>query len=193
MKKIKSEKGQVMVEFSLVLPLFLLLLFAIIEISYISYHQVLFDHTMRSATWRVREARIENSVMAGAHYGNEYIYEGEGARSLIMKSIGETNDSVFGKLDMNQLTIDRPRIIFYLDDNKEYKYQKPARLDYLTYDEAKPTKVEYKILLVKIQGDANYRIPSVTPFTKLIFKDGLVLKKDLNKIKITKINSINGA
>ena len=47
-KKIRSSSGQALVEFALVLPLFLLVVFAVIEISNIGYSYVTLNNAVRS-------------------------------------------------------------------------------------------------------------------------------------------------
>ena len=47
-KKCKSSPGQALVEFALVLPLFLLLIFAVVEISNVGYSYVTLNNAVRS-------------------------------------------------------------------------------------------------------------------------------------------------
>ncbi|KUO66577.1 MAG: pilus assembly protein TadE [Gracilibacter sp. BRH_c7a] len=47
-KKWRSSSGQALVEFALVLPLFLLLIFAVVEISHVGYSYVTLNNAVRS-------------------------------------------------------------------------------------------------------------------------------------------------
>lgn len=49
----KSERGQSMVEFALVFPLFLALLFGIIDLGYSGYQVACFDYSYMNASWGV--------------------------------------------------------------------------------------------------------------------------------------------
>lgn len=69
-KKIRSSSGQALVEFALVLPLFLLLVFAVIEISNIGYSYVTLNNAVRSGA-RVAslggvDSQVTNTISSSA-------------------------------------------------------------------------------------------------------------------------------
>ncbi len=65
-KKCKSSPGQALVEFALVLPLFLLLIFAVVEISNVGYSYVTLNNAVRSgarvASLGGLDSNIRNTV-----------------------------------------------------------------------------------------------------------------------------------
>ena len=52
--KVKSENGQSMVEFAVIIPIFMLLVCAVIDYGWIGFQYIAFDYSARSTTWTVR-------------------------------------------------------------------------------------------------------------------------------------------
>lgn len=176
-KKIKNEKGQVLVEYALVLPIFLLMLFSIIEIGWIGYQKVILDHTFRKTTYEYRFTKQDaQSALQGYHRA----YRGYQAEEMIKSQIKATDNRALGIIDIDRLSIDNAFIEMW-PGGRKFVYKKPKGYDLYPSQEAKTT---YSMVTYEIDGIIRYRVPPLTPFSKLFFGErGLLLEKSLYKAK----------
>ena len=173
----KSEKGQILVEYAIVIPIFLLLLFAIIEIGWVGYQKVVLDYTFRKASW---EFNIPANDAKAALAGGYIDYQGWVAEEMIKKQIQTSDKRVLGIVDVDRLIIDYPVITLY-PGKRVFRYEKPEEFTISQVQEAKAT---FSMVTFEITGRARYNIPPITPFSRMFFgEQGLEIKKDLYKAK----------
>lgn len=172
----KEEKGQAIVEYALVLPIFLLILMFIIDVGWIGYQKVIFDYTCRNSVWDLRIARDETWVM---NEGEQIIRSGQYANDLLSAQFKKVDENTSNSIDMDKVSISHGQISMYPGE-KEYKYKKPEDTEegVVVY-----TDFKYKTVTVEIEGKIEYQIELLTPLTKPFFKDGIKLTNNVYKAK----------
>lgn len=168
MLRFRKESGQSMVEFALVLPVFLMILFAIIDFSWIGYQYICFDYSYREASW---ELSIDNDQIEQERYIN-----GKDATQLILRNV---KNSALGIITDN-LTVSNAKI--HLWSNKKTDHYPGAGSKY----EDKTNYWRY----MELTANLKYKIYPITPLGKLFIKDALVYTKKVDKTRLLQTKSV---
>lgn len=180
---IKNEKGQSMVEYALVLPIFLMILMFIIDVGWIGYQKVMFDYTCRNTAWQLRLNGDEDWVL---NNGRQIVRSGEYANSLLTNQFKQVDIDASNRIDMNKVSVSNGQISIYPGE-KEYRYKKP---DSIPDDVVVNTDVKFKTVTMEIEGKIEYQVYALTPLTKPFFKDGIKLTNNLYKAKRTILRTV---
>ncbi len=174
----KNEKGQAMVEYALVLPIFLMLLMFIIDVGWFIYQKAIFDHTCRNSAWELRLRQDEQWVM---NNGRKIVHSGEYANNLLASQFKRVDESSNSRIDMNKVSVANGQIGIYPGE-KEYRYKRP---DAIPEEIVVHTDLKFKTVTMEIEGKIEYQVYALTPLTKPFFKDGIKLTNNLYKAKKT--------
>lgn len=172
----KEEKGQAMVEYALVLPIFLLILLFIIDVGWIGYQKIMFDYTCRNSAWDLRLGGDEDWVMNNSA---KIVRNGDYANRLLAEGFKKTDEKSSNSIDMKKINISKGYIGMY-PGQKEYKYKKPEDMpENVVFN----TNTKFRTVTIEIEGKIEYQVYALTPLTKSFFKDGIKLTNNLYKVK----------
>ncbi|MFM1602636.1 TadE/TadG family type IV pilus assembly protein [Helcococcus ovis] len=159
----KSEKGQGMVEFALVFPMFIFICLFIIEVGWIAYNYISFDYTYRVASWEIRPNYDNESDAPRSLYHDEVetlIKNKLIENGLSTQGVRITGASIsFSKKDENVVTING-----YTDKSRKY--------------------------YMEIKGDMTKEVPLITPVGKMFMGSSFPLTKKLDKLRLIESKAI---
>lgn len=152
----KNERGQGMVEFSLVFPMFIFICLFIIEVGWIAYNYISFDYNYRVASWEIRVP-----------------YNNDGTHNFPLYN-DEVKKHVFYELKKNNvatddLDIEDASIVF---TRKDKIVKRPEKND---------RESRY---YMKIQGKMIKNVTMITPVGKLFVGDSFKMSKKLDKLRL---------
>lgn len=153
----KSEKGQGMVEFALVFPMFIFICLFIIEVGWIAYNYISFDYTYRVASWEIRPYYDNTSPNPRDLYNQE-------VESLIYAKLKENG------LSTRDIEITGASISFKTKEEKVVEINRRienARKYYM-----------------EIKGDMTKKVPLITPVGKMFMGSSFPLTKKLDKLRL---------
>jgi len=189
----KKETGQAMVEFALVFPVFLLLLFAVIDFGWLGYQQLLFESTFQMTAWDFKMI-LQNS--SGGSLSDIDILERDIKTEYVVSSPGEVvNVSGVGTFGLGEgirqhMLQSAPGL---LDDSCLYLTDASAKFwieeEPETYN-AGGTFIRTDVLQVKAEIDAElrYEVEPLTPLTKAFFPAGKkVFSKSLVRERLERV------
>lgn len=153
----KSEKGQGMVEFALVFPMFIFICLFIIEVGWIAYNYISFDYTYRVASWELRPSYDNNEVNPRSLYNYE-------VEKLIYDKLKENGLSTSG-IEIKDATISFNTKI---EDVVEINGRKEQARKYY----------------MEIKGDMTKKVPLITPVGKMFMGSSFPLTKKLDKLRL---------
>lgn len=153
----KSEKGQGMVEFALVFPMFIFICLFIIEVGWIAYNYISFDYTYRVASWEIRPQYDRESKYPSPLYNHnveDLIYTKLKENGLSTSGIKITSASItFETKDEDVVTING-----YTDKSRKY--------------------------YMEIKGNMTKKVPLITPVGKMFMGSSFPLTKKLDKLRL---------
>ncbi|MFM1515773.1 TadE/TadG family type IV pilus assembly protein [Helcococcus ovis] len=159
----KSEKGQGMVEFALVFPMFIFICLFIIEVGWIAYNYISFDYTYRVASWELRPKYDNTSKQPRGLYNGEVenlIYDKLKENGLSTSGIKITDASIsFSTKDEDVVTINN-----YTDKSRKY--------------------------YMEIKGNMTKEVPLITPVGKMFMGSSFPLTKKLDKLRLLESKAI---
>lgn len=153
----KSEKGQGMVEFALVFPMFIFICLFIIEVGWIAYNYISFDYTYRVASWELRPQYDNTSEQPRGLYNSE-------VERLIYDKLKENGLSTSG-IEIKGATISFNTKI---EDVVEINGRKEQARKYY----------------MEIKGDMTKKVPLITPVGKMFMGSSFPLTKKLDKLRL---------
>lgn len=153
----KSEKGQGMVEFALVFPMFIFICLFIIEVGWIAYNYISFDYTYRVASWEIRP---------------KYNNDEENPRGL---SGHEVEDLIHTKLKENGLSTSGIEI-------KDATISFNTKIEDVV--EINGRKEQARKYYMEIKGDMTKKVPLITPVGKMFMGSSFLLTKKLDKLRL---------
>ncbi|MFM1533713.1 TadE family protein [Helcococcus ovis] len=159
----KSEKGQGMVEFALVFPMFIFICLFIIEVGWIAYNYISFDYTYRVASWEIRPYydKVEKPVNLYDYQVKQLIYSKLKENGLSTRDISITEASIeFKTKDEEVLKINN-----YIEKTRKY--------------------------YMEIKGNLTKNIPLITPVGKAFMGSSFPLTKKLDKLRLLESMSLN--
>lgn len=159
----KSEKGQSMVEFALVFPMFIFICLFIIEVGWIAYNYISFDYTYRVASWELRPIYNNEEKYPRGLFGYEVenlIYDKLKENGLSTSGIKITDAFIsFSTKDEDVVTINR-----YTDRTRKY--------------------------YMEIKGNMTKEVPLITPVGKMFMGSSFPLTKKLDKLRLLESKAI---
>lgn len=168
MVKLKNEKGQSIIEFALVLPMFIFLLFFIIDVAWINYQTISFDYAYRQASWKlsISDSDLSKNRYLTGYYIDNLLIDNieEKATGIIDKNLSIANASLY--LWSESVTEKYPGAIEY-----EYDYH----YNYWRY--------------MRIKGDFTYKIHPITPVGKILVGEEIVKTKYLEKERLLQVKN----
>ena len=169
MIKKRKESGQALVEYALVLPIFIAVLCVIIDCAWIGYQYIAFDYSYREASW-------ELSVTDG-DISQPYKLSGAQATQPIMSNMAST------ALGINKanLSIGNDATISLWSVTKTDQYPGSRTGSYETQ------KNYWRYM--QIQAKLTYKVHPLTPVGKTLFGKTLTYTKALDKTRLTQIQN----
>ena len=162
-RKIKNEKGQTLVEFAIVLPIFIFLLFFIIDVAWVTFQTISFDYGYRQASW---EISVDDPDLSRTK-----TYSGSYVNNLLKTNIlTNANDMISNNLFIYDGSI------FLWSDIVTEKYPGYTYGDYEYY--------EHYMRYMRIRAYLWYRIEPLTPIGKLFFGNNFYQFKNLDKERL---------
>lgn len=117
---LKGEKGQGMVEFALVFPVFIMILLLIIEVGWLTYQQTVFDQSYMYSSWTVQAADFGDSDLLET-CPSSAVYSGNTVSDALMTRI---KDASFWGFIPSNLIINSAQAVLH---NEEVTYLVPGR------------------------------------------------------------------
>lgn len=184
-----SEKGQAMIEYAIILPIFLLVLFAVIDVGWITYQKAMFTYTCRQTGWDMRLKEDDEWVL---HSGVPISRDGGYANMLLTEQFRKVNgekDATY--INLENITVTNGSVVIY-PGKKDYKTKTP---DYLPKTTSAGNGTLYNTTTVEVKGKIEYRVRPLTPFFKVFAKDGenkneLTFTNNLYKIKRSAMKTV---
>ena len=156
----KSEKGQALVEFAMVLPIYLFLLFLIINMGWIMFQYFSFDYAYREAAYEM--VVIDEATGAAAN---------ESIKSAIIDKASW--------LDGDNLTVDNARI--KVEYNEEVPYYTPMLEDGKLYTLKQLQTWVYAEITADIQYDIKFLVPFGDDFISQITVNKELIKERVER------------
>lgn len=162
-RKRKSEKGQAMVEFALVFPIFLLMVMTIIDIGWIGLKTLTFDYSFRVGSWELR--------LDDPNIDQNYYFDGADTANYIKseftkKAVGINSSEIRIENPYVELTTQRENII------QPNGYARLHRRRYM-----------------QIKADIVYEFELATPIGRAIFGEKYKIVKKLDKFRLLQLKS----
>ncbi|WP_350343111.1 TadE/TadG family type IV pilus assembly protein [Proteinivorax tanatarense] len=179
LKVVKNEQGQAMVEYALVLPVFLLLLMFVIDVGWITYQKVMFNHVCRRTSWDISLPQEEEWVMTN---NRPIVRSGFRANRILREQFSKANEDTTNHIDLSNVSISNGKVSIY-PGSKVYKYNAPRGVP---SDQA---DVHFGTTTIEIQGVIEYTIEPLTPLSKPFFRDGINLTNNLYKARRIRMQS----
>lgn len=144
-----------MTEFALSFIIFITLIFAIIDFSWIGFQTIAFDYAYKVSSW---ELFLPDEDVHGTYVFQGPTYDKKLKAQIKISSAG---------LKMDKVEVKNTKITIY---SKTLIVTKPDGV----------RRVEYKQYM-DINSDIKYTIVPLTPFGRALFKDNIVINKKLEK------------
>lgn len=161
MRVLKNKNGQALVEFALVLPLFLMLTFAVIDLGWMMNKYLTFDYAYRNASWTM-------SISYDSDYSQTI--SGESAKKAIKEAMKKTSSLV----DEEDLSVSDAKLKCWTEKKDYYTPKSGGGTDQNT------KKWRY----AQITASLVYTVEPLTPVGKVIFGEQLTFTKNLEKNRL---------
>lgn len=166
-----SQKGQAMVEFALVLPLFLLIILFIIDFCWIAYQKSMFEECVIHASWDISADEL-GDMDPLEDVPARKVYSGATVKNSLLHSIQES--SLWGLYPL-RISVENATATLY---NSETSFDVPGR---------KPTDIVSAISRTRhmdLQADLSYAVSPLTFIGRLVFGDNVQIEKHLECTRI---------
>lgn len=157
LSKFRKETGQTLVEFALLIPIFLALVFFIIDLGWITQNYLTFDYAYRIAATQMNITESESGNKANKHIKTETV-----ALSPLPK-LTNANLSVSDSI----ITVTTEPIDYYTPDGSGGTDRHTRRWTY-----------------ADVYSNLTYKMNPVTPIGKAIFGENITFTKELNKHRL---------
>lgn len=166
-----KESGQGIVEFALVFPIFLVIIFAIIDFGWIGYQKASFEYGYIQASWYV-SANDLNDYDDLERVGSEKTYEGAILSDLLREDMKNSSLGV----NSTKLSIRDAKAVLH---NKEGKFN---------VSELDGSEVEaYGITrYMDLTASIDYEVQPLTFLGRSLFGENLSFTKDLNRTRVVR-------
>jgi Flp pilus assembly protein TadG len=166
----RKESGQALIEYALVLPLFLMVLCATIDCAWIGYQYICFDYSYREASWELS--------VADGDVSQPYTLSGWQASTPIIQNMEATALGI----DRDNLSVDNASIYQWSDRKTDY-YPGAEKGTY----EKKENYWRYMQIVAKLK----YQVYPPTPVGQVLFGKRLTYTKMLDKLRLKQIKSVS--
>lgn len=166
-----NERGQAIVEFALVIPVFLLIIFIIIELGWIGYQKNLFAQGYTHASWDITAEKL-NDMDPLTSSNSVNTYSGSLVEDLIKDALKES--SLWG-FDSNNLVIRNARATLY---NRETEFDVPGRVP------GTATSAKSITRYMDISADLEYNIKPIMGLANFVNSSFLRDEKQLNYTRV---------
>ncbi|SFH98966.1 Flp pilus assembly protein TadG [Tindallia magadiensis] len=109
MNPLKEKRGQAILEYVLVAPLFLAAFLMVIDVGWVSYQRVLFDYTVRHASWEWRPSGATQNIVLNGH---QRVFSGSVANDALRDQLINENN-LTSHLRTSDITVRNGRINVY--------------------------------------------------------------------------------
>ncbi len=171
LSKLKKEEGQTLVEFAIVVPLLLLIIFSIIEFGWFGYQMNLFNQGYMHASWDVTAAEL-NDLNPITAVGGTATYDGSLVEDLIRNAIKES--SLWGFEEAN-LTVTNGKAVL---TNTESTFAVPGRKSGEVINATTITRS------MKLTATITYQIKPLIGFGEVFFGNSITMKKELDCVRV---------
>lgn len=165
-KKEHGEAGQALVEFALVLPVFLLVLFGIIELGWMEYQEISFTQGVAHAAWDVSADQLgDHDAMTGA--GSHKSYSGASVQRLVADAVAKNSLWAFQR---DNLTVRSATATLYNDEST-------ASVPGIRSGET--TEARAVTRYMELRAEISYKIDSVTGLGSWFFRAPVELTREI--------------
>ena len=161
----KNETAGVMVEFALTFILFIMIVFAVIDFSWVGFQRLSFDYSYQMASWNIYKAYDSD--------GTQYVV-GHEAKNLIRNNIAE---GAVG-LKKENLKVDNAKITL---STEKRTITNP--------DSSKQTERRRHMDIV---AKVSYTIMPLTPLGEMMFGEKIVMGKELRRHRLLSVKTTSG-
>jgi hypothetical protein len=168
----RNECGQSIVEFGLILPLFLLILFFIVDFGWLAYQNASFEYGYMQASWTVSADDL-GDMDELENVPSEKIYSG----ALVADTIrSDLNNSSIGISSDNLEVIDAKAVLY----NEEEYFNVAGRVP------GEKIKAVSRTRYMKLSAVLRYHAQPITYVGKIFFGDRVSFEKDLSRIRVVR-------
>lgn len=181
-KRCKGERGQAMVEFALVFPIFILIVLFIVDVSWIAAQRTAFDHGCIYSSWSISADEFgDHDLLEDS--ASEMVYT-DGVSDALMANIRESN--IWGLVSDN-VTVYNARARCY---NREENYDVPGRIIYSSGNDV--TEASSMTRYMDLTADIRYDIYPLTFVGRIFFGSRITLEKQYETTKIMRSQRRSG-
>lgn len=155
--KFRKDNGQTLVEFALVVPVFLAFVFFIIDLGWITQNYLTFDYAYRVAATQMKITQSESGNQANNHIKNENVAVSP------LPNLTTANLSVSGSI----ITVTTEPVDYYTPNASGGTDRHTRRWTY-----------------ADIYSNLTYQMKPITPIGKTIFGENITFTKELNKHRL---------
>ena len=167
-----KESGQALIEFALVFPLFLLILFAIIDFGWIGYQKASFEYGYMQASWYVSADDL-NDYDTLENTPSKKTYIGSVVADVLREDL---EDSSIGIIPTN-LSVRNARATLY---NEKGSFSVPGPSGKADNEAEGITRY------MDVSASIVYEVQSLTFLGKTLFGDNFSFKKDLDRTRVVR-------
>ena len=168
---LKQDKGQGMVEFALVFPIFIIIILFIIEIGWMTYQQTVFDQSYQYSSWSVQASDFGDSDPLDT-CPSSVVYSGNTVSDPLVERIKEA--SFWGFLSENLTVSDAQAVM----KNEEKSFSVPGRTPGDTVTAISRTRY------MDLKATLSYDIYPLTFLGRQVFGSRVTKEKKLSCIRV---------
>ncbi|MEY8353960.1 TadE family protein [Lachnospiraceae bacterium 54-53] len=168
---LKGEKGQGMVEFALVFPVFFMILLLIMETGWLTYQQTVFDQSYQYSSWTLQASDLGDSDSLES-CPSRAVYSGNAVSDPLITRIKEA--SFWGFIPENMVVNNAQAVLH----NEEETFSVPGRTPSETVTAVSRTRY------MDINADISYDIYPLTYLGRQIFGARITKEKKINCSRI---------
>lgn len=181
-KRFKGERGQGLVEFALVFPIFLAIVLFIVDVGWITAQRTAFDHGCIYSTWSISADEIGDSdPLEDISSETKYI---DGVNEALLANIKTSN--IWGLIS-NNIHVSNATARCY---NREESFHVPGRV--VSDTEAGVLEASTMTRYMDLSANIRYDIYPITFIGKLFFGESITLEKQYETTKIVRSQSRSG-
>ncbi|MFW5649593.1 MAG: TadE family protein [Candidatus Alkaliphilus sp. MAG34] len=166
-----KESGQAILEFALIFPVFLLILFGIIDFGWIGYQRMSFEYGYIQSSWYISAGDLNDYDLL-EDVPSENLYTGAIVADLLREGLENSSLGIMPK----KLGVKNARATLY---NKKEEFKVPGRNELGVLNEG------YGITrYMDVNALIDYEIQPLTFVGRTFFGDNITFKKELNRTRI---------
>lgn len=166
-----KESGQAILEFALIFPIFLLILFGIIDFGWIGYQRMSFEYGYIQSSWYISAGDLNDYDLL-EDVPSENFYTGAVVADLLREGLENSSLGIMPK----KLGVKNARATLY---NKKEEFKVPGRNELGGLNEG------YGITrYMDVNALIDYEIQPLTFVGRTFFGDNIIFKKELDRTRI---------